>query len=276
MESNQNENKLYILFFLVLSVILLFLSSQMSWLRNYISYVYTNTSHDQVVNGRQVKNYFTLFSEIIEIKNENEKLRDENSTLKSQLDTISFLIEENTQLKKSERFLAKKSKYSEVNMFMGEGLEIGYIDLGSDNGVKKGGVVQYGQYYVGFIDSLDRSSGTVKLPYNRSSFIQVSVIKPTNIEGLNTDQLKRLVSEKTKSKAVAIGKGDWVSVENISTDKGVADGDFVITNDPKIGSYLVLGRIKDLDRDPASSSITSSIEISVNYYDLNRYIIEIQ
>lgn len=251
------------------------LGNRVDFVRNPISYIYNETYYELFKSGRDFGKYFELFSNISEMRNENESLKAQNSKYKSELESIYSLIEENTEFKKMNKFSEKSDRYQAVRMFQTNTLEEGLIDSGKKEGIKQGDVVQFSQYYVGMVDKVSEKGALVKLPYSRSSFLKVSIIKPVVIEGVLERVLAREVVNKVKSKGVLIGKGDSVVVENITTDKGVVDGDFIIITDEKVGKYLIVGTVKDLNNDPASSSITAQVEISVNYDDLNTYFISV-
>lgn len=275
MEKPEGGNSLNGVYVLIFSAVLMLFSSAFEPVRTFISYLYSPISNDQVLSGRRFQGYLSLFSNIVELKNGYEEAKAENIKLKSELDSLVFIIEDNVRLREIDKISGKEDRFVESRMFLGSDNQVGYLDKGSEDEVKEDMVIQYGFYYIGQIDSVTAHSSVVKLPYSRSSFIKVSIVRPTSLEGKKLGDLGKMVANQTKSSAIAIGKGDRVVLENISTDKGVADGDLVIVNDEKVGQYLLLGKVKDLNKDPSSSSIVSGLEIEVDYNNINRYFIKL-
>ena len=78
------------------------------------------------------------------------------------------------------------------------------------------------------------------------------------------------------SKAVVIGAGDYINIENISMNSNVKDGDIVIAMDKRIGEYLVVGRIANLITTPAATSMSGRVTPLVDYDDLMTIFIEIE
>jgi len=64
------------------------------------------------------------------------------------------------------------------------------------------------------------------------------------------------------------GVGNHISIENISTTSSVKEGDIVITNDSKVGQYLVVGRLSNLSSNPAETSRSGTVTPFVEYSDL--------
>ncbi|KKR06369.1 MAG: hypothetical protein UT34_C0001G0409 [candidate division WS6 bacterium GW2011_GWF2_39_15] len=272
------ENKIGSFFVLLLaSIVLLIFSTRLSYLRNSISYMYSGMSQTSMRSGQELHRYLTLYSDLVSIKSENEKLKAENSRLTSDLINMSFILEENQQLKSIKSIKYTTGKLLKANMFVSSVTpENAYINRGEKDGVERGDVVQYGLIYVGNIESVDGSSAMVKLPYSKASFLRVSILKPFVWQGKTAQELSKNVASLFRSTAVAIGKGDSIVIENISVDKGVADGDIVVVNDEKVGKYLVLGRIKGISSDPAASSVSADVETILNYEDINTFFIEIE
>ncbi len=275
MEKPEGGNSLNGVYLLIFSAVLMLFSSTFEPVRTFISYLYSPISNDQVLSGRRFQGYLSLFSNIVELKNGYEEAKAENIKLKSELDSLVFIIEDNVRLREIDKISGKEDRFVESRMFVGSDNQVGYIDKGSEDEVKEDMIIQYGFYYIGQVDNVTAHSSVVKLPYSRSSFIKVSIVRPTSLEGKKLGGLGKMVANQTKSSAIAIGKGDRVVLENISTDKGVADGDLVIVNDEKVGQYLLLGKVKDLNKDPSSSSIVSGLEIEVDYNNINRYFIKL-
>lgn len=275
MDRISQNNRKYWFIFAALCVLLMLSDSRLGSIRDYLSFIYSDYGNSQIEVGANVKGYFTLFGDVVEIRNRNEDLESENLRLKSELDAVNLKLNQLTQIKNSSVFVDSSKKYLKALMFIKEDEQNGILTEGSKNGVRVGDVVQFSQYYIGSIVKVDRGSSLVRLPVSRSSYIKVAIVKPLKLEGLTEKNLGENIKKQTKSLGVAVGKGDVVILENITVDKGVADGDLVIINDEKIGRYLILGRVVGLSDDPASSSLTSGIELPVIYDYINNYIVQI-
>jgi hypothetical protein len=113
-----------------------------------------------------------------------------------------------------------------------------------------------GYSFVGIVIESTDDISTVRSPYSKSSTFKVRVASSEN--------KKNLIGT-----AVVVGSGEeYISIENISKSSGVKVGDYVILNDEKVVDNLVLGKISELESDPASIYINGKVETVVNLEEL--------
>lgn len=276
MELNRAANTKLFSYMVVLSILLLLISPRLDFVRSAISVLYGAGNSAQLQNGKEMRSYISLFSNIVDLKNENEQFQVENIKLHSKIDSLAYILDENETLKESMSVVEKDSRLIDVYMFTDESLEIGYIDRGRTDGVGVDSVLFKGSFYIGIVERVDEKSAVVMLPHNRGSKLRVSIVKPVDLTKGSYEDLKKEITNRVKSTGILVGGGKEVLVENISTNKGVADGDLVVVSDPKVGKHLVVGTISNLDGDPSSASLKSGIELAFDIAQLNRYYIEIK
>ena len=70
--------------------------------------------------------------------------------------------------------------------------------------------------------------------------------------------------------------GDHISIENISKDVDIKDGDIVVTNDSKVGTYLVVGKLTGLSSNPAETSRSATVLPLVEYSNLMTIFVSVE
>ncbi|HOV34834.1 MAG TPA: rod shape-determining protein MreC [Candidatus Dojkabacteria bacterium] len=238
-------------------------------LRNGISYVFEPVSYDGTKIGTNVKEYLQNFVEMSEFMENYSKLK--TDVYEKDINNAYYLLlkEENESLKKQLNLSDISKKYVECKVLGGNDSEYIKINAGSDDGVKQDNVVSIGNVYIGQVIKSDKAGSLVKLPLSKGSNFEVIVTE----RGVENAAISS--SPAVLSKAVAIGTGNGIKVENISADANVKEGDVVVINDEKVGSYLILGYLVGLSDNPASTSKTGYVNPLINYDDLITVFVEI-
>jgi rod shape-determining protein MreC len=265
-ESKQYSKKFSLLILFVTSVILMLLSNLVIGVgvRNTVSYMYTPVAFAADGTGRNISNYLIAFKNITQLKTENEDLKTQLALLKSQQAKQILTDEENSQLKTLLKITTTNVKYIKGEIMSYEGLSGMILNKGKNDGVELEKAVITDNLFIGMINSLDNYSSSIKTIYDKSSSIKVMIVNKK--EG--TTNLKDVVKKHSFVNAVMIGNGDVVKVENIPINKGIRNGDIVVTNDDRIGQYIVVGEIKDLTTDLAVSTLNAQVK---SYEDFSQF-----
>jgi len=141
------------------------------------------------------------------------------------------------------------------------------IDQGSDVGVKQGDVVTVGNTFVGIVSSVDLKGGTVRLPSDANSHLEIVVLKSGQSNVTKAGIL---------SSGVISGSPEGIKIENISMNSDVADGDTVYINDSKVGGFLALGYVVGLSSNPASTYKTAFVSPILDYDNLMQVFVRVE
>ncbi len=206
--------------------------------------------------GRSVFNYFNILANISGTQDEINDLRLKILKYESGAAYVSILEEENEALREQLNLGNKKHEYVEA-MMLGKVMDNTIrINVGDSDKVKVGDTVSVGYYFVGIVMEVAENISTVRLPYSKSSTLEVRVVSKENREDVI-------------SKAVVRGSGEeYMIIENISKNTSIAEGDYVIVSDEKVAGNLVIGEISELSQDPASTSISGKVVPIMAFDDL--------
>jgi len=254
------------LFLLILLPVILFfvvLDSRnlLSPVRDGISFLYEPASFVGSELGRNVKEYITTIFSISKFKEEYNNMKIDIYQKDINNAYYQTLLEERNSLEKQLSLGNKGLNFFKAKV-VGNDSGILRLNIGKGEGVEVGNTVSFGNMFVGLVEQADEKGSLVVLPYSKNSSFEVFVTS-LGVEG-------GVVSENplVLSKAVLKGVGDHISIENISTTSSVKDGDIVITNDAKIGQYLVVGRLTNLSSNPAETSKSGTVIPLIEYFDL--------
>ena len=265
------ENAILLLGLLVASIFLLLDSSSiLKPLRNGVSYIFSPVYADAKKAGGSLREYVGTVGKISEFRKEYNELK--ISTYEKDINNAHYqsLKEENDSLRKQIVLGNIEKKYLLAKVLSVDNISDMQVDKGSRENVKEGAVVSLGNMFVGIVQRVDSEGALVLLPYSKSSTFEVFV---TNI---GVEEGKIVQAPTILSKAVVIGAGDYINIENISMNSNVKDGDIVIAMDKRIGEYLVVGRIANLITNPAATSMSGRVTSLVDYDDLMTIFIEIE
>lgn len=280
MELEKNiQNKIKIIGFSLLLAFMFFAAESLfslNWLRNSISYIFEPIGFAGAKTGEGLRSYLSLFTDIGDFREEYNALKIKNSELEVFENYNKILLDQNESLKKQLKLGNKEEEYilSPI-VFSSEfptEISLGY---GSNQDISVGDVIVLGNLYIGTVSSVDLKGSTARLPSSRSSSLQVLVVKGKNLENVSLDTIaQKYISEKN-IKAVSVGTGTEVRLENIAVDSGVKDGDSVVIADERIGEYLLLGRISSVDRDLAAATVSATVDVLVDYESLTNIFVRL-
>lgn len=256
-----------ILLFVSLVLILISNISIGKVIRNSFSYIYTPIAFgaDNVGNG--INDYWFAFRNIKDLKNENEDLKDEIVKLKSLQSNQILSDEESKQLKaliKSANLNAD-TKYFKAQVMSYTGLSEMILNRGEKDGIKVGSYVTSNNLFIGLVNDVDRYSSMMVSIYGKTSSIKVMVLSKK--EG--AQKINDVLKKNKFVNAVMIGGGDTVMLENIPINKGVSNGDLVVTNDERISQYIIVGEVQNLTTDMAVSTLNASVKPYEDFTQLN-------
>lgn len=254
------------LFLLILIPVILFLvlldsRELLSPLRNGISFLYEPASFSGSEFGEGVKEFTSTAFSISDFRKEYNQMKIDMYEKDINNAYYQTLLEEKISLEKQLNLGNKGLNFFKAKV-VGKDSSSLRINIGKREGVEVGDVVSLGNMFVGMVEQADEIGSLVVLPYSKNSSFEVFVTSLGVENGVILDTPVVL------SKAVLKGVGDHISIENISTISSVKDGDIVITNDSKIGQYLVVGRLTNLSSNPAETSRSGTVIPLVEYFDL--------
>lgn len=263
------------LLFLVLVVlttlfILLDSTNLLTPLRSGISFLFEPVSVDASEVAMGIKEYAKTITHISEFKKEFNEMKIDIYEKDVNNAYYHTLLEEKEALEKQMNLAKKDTKFLTAKVVGGDSISSLRINVGKKDGVKKGSVVSFGNMLVGIAEVVDEYGSLVTLPYSKNSSFEVFITPVGVEEGVVTEGVKVL------SKAVVKGMGDHISIENISKDVDVKDGDIVVTNDSKVGNYLVIGKLTGLSSNPAETSRSATVLPLVEYSNLMTVFVSVE
>ncbi len=228
-------------------------------------YVFANSSGDSILMwSKAVMGASSYIQEYEDMKQEIARLKVENS--EKILD-----YEEYKALKEQESFIYKGSKYleSKVLRFDKQGGII--INIGRDEGVKKGDVVVLGKAFVGRVFEVSKNNSLVKLPTNKATSLEVIVVD-SSID-LNAENR---IDSFVKTKGVVKGEVDNIVIENLGINADINDGDLILIQDERIGDILILGTLIGISKNPASTFKEGFVSPIFDYSNLLTVFVNIE
>lgn len=245
-----------ILFFVVLDS-----RNLLSPVRNGISFLYEPASFAGSELGNNVKEYITTIFSISKFKEEYNNMKIDIYEKDINNAYYQTLLEERNALEKQLNLGNKGLNFFKAKV-VGSDTGTLRLNIGRREGVEVGDTVSFGNMFIGLVEQADENGSLVVLPYSKNSSFEVFVTSVGAESGVISENSVVL------SKAVLKGVGNHISIENISTTSSVKEGDIVITNDSKVGQYLVVGRLSNLSSNPAETSRSGTVIPFVEYSDL--------
>lgn len=275
-EINKNSTLTTFLFSVFALILMLTVGIGGGAIRNGVSYAFSPTAFLASNLGLNFRQYVSLFSDIKRFRDEYKQVSVELAKLKSVYEYTDLLEREVSSLRKQLSLGDSSKSYTQADIVWTKD-EVGgsqmVINKGRSESIVKGDVVSIGNLYIGTIDTVSSKSSSLRLPTSRSSRLQVMIFEGRDLEGISTNEIKEEYLPGGGIRAVAIGQGDSVRIENISIESKVEKGDTVVIVDERIGEYLILGKVNSVDRDLAASSLSADLDLLVDYMFLNKVFI---
>ncbi len=199
----------------------------------------------------------SIFSDISEVKRENEFLTEDNLKLKFKLSQLQEVEVENEVLRKELNLMEKSDYRTEASLIIGRSLsndrEIVYLDKGSKNGLEKEDpVIVAGGVLVGKITKIYPNSSEVELILDKNNKINAEI-------------------QEIETKGIVQGEfGTSVSINMISQTAKVEKGQTVITSG--LGNVfprgLLIGYVKDISTTMDQLFQKASLELPIQFNNL--------
>ncbi len=221
-------------------------------------------------SSKSVKNFFGVFEEVRNLRGEYYELQEEYLKLKADKNFLSLLKEENLILKEQLDFDKENN-----NLILAEVLfqdwalrnESLLVNKGQEDGIGKGDVALIGKMYVGIVSEVYENTAKIRLPTSRASSLKVMILE-NDIDFENEDfRTLSFIS------GIAVGQSNVLRVENIESRENLKEGDTILINDQKIGTYLYLGNVLSVDEDPTATLQSCSVELPIDYANLKKVFI---
>lgn len=241
------------LLFFILFILFIFFNLFIDDLRNF---VYEESSNTQIFFFEKTQGFF-LFSKILnfsEIVKENFQLKEENQELLVKITELSQLKEENQELKnviglENNEFELQLVRIRAKDSFQGYYL----INAGENNGIEEGQpVITSGEVLIGKIDRVYDDFSRVLLISNQESSIDIEILERDIV-------------------ALAKGTGEYLSLDLISKDKELKEGDLVVTSalGGNFPEGLLVGRICEVEREDVEAFVKAKVSPLFTLQDLD-------
>lgn len=217
--------------------------------------------------NRGVKDFVDFFLNFSEVKDENEKLTEENNELKDKLAEYSDLASENERLKALLDFEEQRDQYNYISTNIigtkGSILEGYIVDKGSEDGIKKGMIVIAAQGLVGQVASVSSNWSVVECIINEN--VAVSVMPESTRE--NTGILQGYTDGKTNEKLTKISY--------LPMDSKIQKGDVILTSGlgqvyPK---EIRVGEVISVEEDKVNVMKSAIVKTFVDFDSLEELVI---
>lgn len=168
--------------------------------------------------GHKIHNGFASFGSAGSLKRENEKLKRENESLKRQVASLTMSQNEKSDLQSLKKALKYKGTGDSTELVSGDVIAMDgtnwmnmlTINLGRNNGVKKGDLVVSGDGLVGTVKSV--GAGWSKVATLKDQDLQLSFMVKSNhkILGLLTGSTAKTLTGYTLDSSATIVQGDTI------------------------------------------------------------------
>lgn len=246
---------------IILGIGLLILDSlgTLSFLRSGISFVMDPVAYHGSLVGGSVREYFETFVRLDEFRQEYNELSMKVYEQEVESSFYAVLKEENESLRKQLSLGDSEQKYVMAKVLSREESNLIRINKGESDGIAIGDVVVLGDMYIGIVANVDKRGSLVRLPSNRSSSLEAVVVRG------DMEIVRSLEQVDILTKGVVKGAADGIRIENMSMNAPLQNGDIVVTNDARVGDYLVLGRLVGLSENPAATSRSGYVSPILDY-----------
>lgn len=235
-------------------IVFSFKRSNSSFVENGVGVTLNSIQGEIYKAGSEIKNSFSLFANISNIKKENEQLRKENADLQEKSIEYDALKSENDQLRAQVNFQSQYAEYKYQGCYIiaktGGGYIDGYeIDKGTSAGIKRGMVAVSSEgYLIGQVTSVSSNWAIVQTLGNEN--IAVSGYDVST----NEDGIVKGCKEGT-SEVLA-------KIYNLDKDSKIKNGDVITTSG--IGQFypkgLRIGYVTKVEDDISKSTKNAYIK----------------
>jgi len=190
------------------------------------------------------------------------QLRSELVRLQAEIDMSLLKIDEIDALRKQLQLKNVTDKMIEAEIILPSDKSVVdkvFVNVGKKENIKRGDVVVLGDAYVGLISEVYNDYSSVKIPVSKSSIVRVAVIPKKYYKDSETFNYSKYGDGLVK------GTADDIRLENVIMKDKLSVGDVVITNDERVGHFLVLGHVNSVDNDPSAPSHSGTVEPMINY-----------
>lgn len=262
------DKNLFLPIAIVVMLLLIFLDGTkvLQPLRAGVSFLFQPISVDGSDLGSKINKKFGIIAQISKFQKEFNQMKLDMYEKDVNNSYFVVLQEERDVLQKQLDLGNKENKYLMAKVLGEERTKSLRLNKGKSDGVNVGDAVSLGNLFLGVVDRVDEYSSKVMLPTVKGSSYEVFITK-VGVE----KSVVRKGGVQILSKAVIQGAGDHIRIENISTTSNVEDGDVVVISDPKVGDYLVVGKVVGLSSNPAETSRSGRVEMMLD----SRYLMSV-
>lgn len=220
--------------------------------------------------GKSVNEFFYSITDFGQTEQKYNDLIVEYAKKEAELAQLTLIAEENEALKKQLQLSNPEKKYAEATV-MSSGLfdkgDYLLINKGVSNEINIGDVAVLGNIYLGRVSEIGQSTAKILTPYSTRSSLLVGIVN-VNLGGVSQEKVQNLIKDAKYYEGVALGSISGIRVENIPVKADIPVGSYVFVNDEKVGQYLVLGKIKEVNGSASDASKTAIVEPVIDYNSL--------
>jgi cell shape-determining protein MreC len=233
-----------------------------SFLRTGISFAIDPIAFEGSRMGMNSREYLDTFVKLGDFREEYNELSVDIYEKEVENSFYILLKEENESLRRQIVLGGAEQGYIMAKILSGGAYDYLNINKGESSGIAVGDVVVWGNMFVGLVSQVDREGSLVRLATNKSSNLEVVVVRGGVEEARLSESIEIL------TKGVVNGSSDGMKIENMSMSAEIKNGDVVVVNDTKVGEYLVLGYLVGLSDNPAATSRSGYVSPIFDYDDL--------
>jgi len=165
----------------------------------------------------KISNTFQFITNILKVKKENEELKKTNDERQTKALEDDELIKQNERMKSMLKFSKKRVEYNYIGANIIGNKNGLTIDIGEDEGIKKGMIAMTGQGLVGQVISVGNNWSILKCLYNETFSVAALVQGTKDNNGIITGY-------KDKNNKL------FLKMDKLSLESGIKKGDVIVTS----------------------------------------------
>jgi len=206
--------------------------------------------------SQNVNNFLGAITKITSLQSENDRLNEENISLKEELSTFlecktnKAILEEQLKLTEITTEPIVETRIISSNIAIENVIQ---INAGSLGGIEEGDIAVFGSYAVGEVIKVEQHSSRVELITSPSSNIPVR-------------------GQKNRAQGLAKGNvGLTLSMQEILLDEIIEEGEIVITSgvDSQFPAGLIVGIVSVINDNPAFATKEAIVEVQLDFKKLD-------
>ncbi len=198
---------------------------------------------------RPVVGFIDALSDIASLRDENDRLRQENEDLQAQVSQFASVQAELDHLREVNDLVAPADLPTVTARIVSSGAStldlVRFIDKGSNDGISLGDAVINEKGLVGRVDEVFRSSARVRLIFDPNVAISVQ-------------------DEVTSQTGLLSGDNDTLILRIFNAEEPVREGNVIVTAGSRFPAGIVVGMVKETAADDAGFGLDTEVIAAIN------------